>query len=158
MDDATRQSTAGGPNRPQLSFPLYLAAALAALAWPRLAPDAGLFARLGPDATAILWVPFALWAAAEGVLLVAPHIRALSAGDARRLAVARLVSGIRLLARCSVWLIPLVMHPGGRSTRLGGSADELAAQPRTGGGRHRHLPRGDPAGGAHQSGGDRGSL
>ncbi len=112
MDDATRQPMAGGANRPQLSFPLYLAAALAALVWPRLAPDAGLFARLGPDATAILWVPFALWAAAEGTLLVAPHISALSAGDARRLAIARLVSGIRLLARCSMWLIPLVMILG----------------------------------------------
>ena len=108
MDDATRQPTAGGANRPQLSFPLYLAAALAALAWPRLAPDAGLFARLGPDASAILWVPLALWAAAEGVLLLAPHVGALSAGGARRLAIARLVSGIRLLARCAVWLIPLV--------------------------------------------------
>ena len=72
MDDATRQPLAGGANRPQLSFPLYLAAALAALAWPRLAPNAGLFARLGPDASAILWVPFALWAAAEGMLLLAP--------------------------------------------------------------------------------------
>ncbi len=112
MDDATRQPMAGRPNRPQLSFPLYLAAALAALGWPRLAPDAGLFARLGPDASAILWAPFALWAAAEGVLLVAPHVGALSAGDARRLAAARLVSGIRLLARCAVWMIPLVMLLG----------------------------------------------
>ena len=108
MDDTTRRPAAGGANRPQLSFPLYLAAALAALAWPRLAPGAGLFARLGPAASAILWVPFALWAAAEGVLLVAPHVGAVSAGDARRLAIARLVSGIRLLARCAVWLIPLV--------------------------------------------------
>jgi hypothetical protein len=112
MDDTTRQPMAGGANRPQLSFPLYLTAVIAALAWPRLAPDAGLFARLGPDATAILWVPFALWAAAEGILLVAPHVGALSAGDARRLAMARLVSGIRLLARCAVWLIPLVMILG----------------------------------------------
>ena len=112
MDDATRQPVAGGANRPQLSFPLYLAAALAALAWPRLAPDAGLVARLGPDASAVLWVPFALWAAAEGALLLAPRIGALSAGDARRLAIARLVSGVRLLARCAVWLIPLVMLLG----------------------------------------------
>ena len=112
MDDATRQPAAGGANRPQLSFPLYLAAALAALAWPRLAPDAGLFARPGPDASAILWVPFALWAAAEGMLLLAPHVGALSAGDARRLAIARLVSGVRLLARCAIWLIPLVMLLG----------------------------------------------
>ena len=112
MDDETRQPMGGGANRPRLSFPLYLAAALAALDWPRLAPDAGLFARLGSDANAILWVPFALWAAAEGVLLLAPHVGALSAGDARRLAIARLVSGIRLIARCAVWLIPLVMFLG----------------------------------------------
>jgi len=112
MDETTRRATGGGANRPQVSFPLYLGAMLAALAWPRLAPDAGLFARLGPDATAILWVPFALWAAAEGVLLVAPHVGALSAGNARRLAIARLVSGVRLLARCAVWLIPLVMILG----------------------------------------------
>jgi hypothetical protein len=104
MDDTTRQP--GGASHPQLSLFLYVAAVIAAIAWPRLAPDAGLFTLLG-HATAILWVPFALWAAAEAMLLVAPHVSAL-AGDARRLAVARLVSGIRLLARCSVWLIPVV--------------------------------------------------
>jgi hypothetical protein len=92
----------------------YLAATVSAVAWPRLAPGAGLFAWFGFGTAAILWVPFALWAAAEGVLLVAPHLTTISASEAQRLAAARLVSGIRFLARCSIWLIPVIAFLGAK--------------------------------------------
>jgi hypothetical protein len=127
MDDTQR--TKGHTSQPEINFILYLAATIVAIAWPRLTHDAGIFAWLGRDATAILWVPFALWAAAEAVLLAVPHLRALDS-DARRLAAARLVSGIRLLARCAVWILPVIAvlgaNPLGWWDRATGSLLNLA--------------------------------
>jgi hypothetical protein len=127
MDDTQR--TKGHTSQPEINFILYLAATIVAIAWPRLTHDAGIFAWLGRDATAILWVPFALWAAAEAVLLAVPHLQSL-ADDARRLAAARLVSGIRLLARCAVWVLPVIAvlgaNPLGWWDRATGSLLNLA--------------------------------
>jgi hypothetical protein len=127
MDNSSRQSK--GASHPQFSLLVYLAATVAAIVWPRLAPDAGLLTWFGFGAVAILWVPFALWATADGVLLVAPHLTTISASEAQRLAAARLVSGIRFLARCSIWLIPVIAFLGANPLawwdRATGSAPSL---------------------------------
>ena len=59
MDNSSRQSK--GASHPQFSLLAYLAATVAAVAWPRLAPDAGLLTWFGLGTAAVLWVPFALF-------------------------------------------------------------------------------------------------
>jgi hypothetical protein len=118
-------STTGHGSGPRLSLVLYLAAAALAFLWPRTSSTVDFAAASG-----ILWLPFALWAAAEGLVVLAPRLGTLVVGDARRIAVARLVGGIRLLARCSAWLILAVAlwgsHPEEWGARAGAAlADAL---------------------------------
>ena len=126
---SARPIPAGVPNRPLVSLTLFVAAAAGMAAWPRFARGAELVTLLG-RASDLLWVPFALAALAELVLLVGPRVAILAEGPARRAATAHLVGGLRALARAAVWGLLAVAcfgpDPATWPNAIGGSLLDLA--------------------------------